>query len=555
MIIGIDFDNTIINYEQLFFLAAEKEGWSNRHIITKSAIKQQLIEEDGDDRRWQFLQKEVYSHLIEKAKPYDGALAFLRKVLALKDSVYIISHKTEFSNLDGKTNLINPALNWLEEKGVIGNKGFLKKEQVIFCETREEKIKTIKSLKCDLFIDDLLPVLNDPLFPQNTLKILFGSGINDFDIIQTNYWSDLNVLREMKKNHSNSFIHDLVKMLGQIPSHCWYCYDGGNHRSFVIELNDNQKLFVKSSNHASIANLENEYYALKVLESNGITCIPKAMGFSGQNAFLLQNCVEGKKINKITNIHLLSIGNFIQQLDKVSIDFPFASQYRAKLNDYTTAIETRLEKINSGLKRLQSTYPDLIKIEKLIQKKVTPIKEFIFKKYNQQIKQNHLELEQKFPKNELILNPSDFGFHNIILSNDDRLFFIDFEYFGWDDKIKMVCDFIHHLGHNLNLEQKLYFLRLLKQRGFLSKTLIQRMELVIDLIGLEWVLIVLNVAQEDKLEQKKLAFSELTTEQIINMQFEKACKLLDFYQKNIDCGKDIITLGINKKDILGAIDD
>lgn len=39
------------------------------------------------------------------------------------------------------------------------------------------------------------------------------------------------------------------------------------------------------------------------------------------------------------------------------------------------------------------------------------------------------------------LSPSDFGFHNAILAPDDRLRFFDFEYAGWDDPAKMVCDF------------------------------------------------------------------------------------------------------------------
>jgi hypothetical protein len=39
------------------------------------------------------------------------------------------------------------------------------------------------------------------------------------------------------------------------------------------------------------------------------------------------------------------------------------------------------------------------------------------------------------------LSPSDFGFHNAILAADGRLRFIDFEYAGWDDPAKMVCDF------------------------------------------------------------------------------------------------------------------
>jgi Phosphotransferase enzyme family len=39
------------------------------------------------------------------------------------------------------------------------------------------------------------------------------------------------------------------------------------------------------------------------------------------------------------------------------------------------------------------------------------------------------------------LSPSDFGFHNSIFGRGGKLRFFDFEYAGWDDPVKTVCDF------------------------------------------------------------------------------------------------------------------
>ena len=41
---------------------------------------------------------------------------------------------------------------------------------------------------------------------------------------------------------------------------------------------------------------------------------------------------------------------------------------------------------------------------------------------------------KKIDEEDSILSPSDFGFHNII-SKNQKLYFIDFEYAGWDDQI------------------------------------------------------------------------------------------------------------------------
>jgi hypothetical protein len=50
-------------------------------------------------------------------------------------------------------------------------------------------------------------------------------------------------------------------------------------------------------------------------------------------------------------------------------------------------------------------------------------------------------LQARIPESDERLSPSDFGFHNAIRTADGSLRFIDFEYAGWDDPARMVCDF------------------------------------------------------------------------------------------------------------------
>ena len=51
------------------------------------------------------------------------------------------------------------------------------------------------------------------------------------------------------------------------------------------------------------------------------------------------------------------------------------------------------------------------------------------------------DLPRKVAKEEKSLSPSDFGFHNMLIDKNGRLRFIDFEYAGWDDPAKIICDF------------------------------------------------------------------------------------------------------------------
>ena len=56
-------------------------------------------------------------------------------------------------------------------------------------------------------------------------------------------------------------------------------------------------------------------------------------------------------------------------------------------------------------------------------------------------------------KKKRILSPSDFGCNSLATKNK-KLYFIDFDYFGWDDPVKLVADFYWHPGMNLNSSLK-----------------------------------------------------------------------------------------------------
>ena len=56
----------------------------------------------------------------------------------------------------------------------------------------------------------------------------------------------------------------------------------------------------------------------------------------------------------------------------------------------------------------------------------------------------------------MILSPSDFGFHNI-LSHHNNLYYIDFEYAGWDDPYKLIADFILNPDYKIPIKYQNIF--------------------------------------------------------------------------------------------------
>ena len=60
-----------------------------------------------------------------------------------------------------------------------------------------------------------------------------------------------------------------------------------------------------------------------------------------------------------------------------------------------------------------------------------------------------LDFAADLPQEWRSLVPSDFGFHNSLRRKDGSLAFVDFEYFGWDDPVKLSADIMLHPGKPL----------------------------------------------------------------------------------------------------------
>jgi hypothetical protein len=89
------------------------------------------------------------------------------------------------------------------------------------------------------------------------------------------------------------------------------------------------------------------------------------------------------------------------------------------------------------------------------------------------------------------LSPSDFGFHNA-LRRAGRLVFFDFEYFGWDDPVKAVADFLWHPAMSLGSAARERFRTGAGAIYAADPAFEQRLAAFLPLYGLRWSLIVLN---------------------------------------------------------------
>jgi Phosphotransferase enzyme family len=116
-----------------------------------------------------------------------------------------------------------------------------------------------------------------------------------------------------------------------------------------------------------------------------------------------------------------------------------------------------------------------------------------------------LDFNEDLPQEWRSLVPSDFGFHNSLRRKDGSLAFVDFEYFGWDDPVKLTADVLLHPGRTLAAPQRRHFRRAALElyRGELSFK--ARLEACLPLFGLRWVLILLNEFIPERWRRRVLA--------------------------------------------------
>lgn len=176
LVIGIDFDNTIANYDDVMYAIAVERGLLEARVKRhKRAIRDSIRQLANGETEWQRVQAVAYGPRMAEARLAEGVSAFLARCREYQAKIYVISHKTEYARLDEtRTNLRVAALRWMDQNGFFGADGFgLVREQVYFEPTRGEKVKRIAYLRCTHFIDDLEETFLDASFPIDVERILY----------------------------------------------------------------------------------------------------------------------------------------------------------------------------------------------------------------------------------------------------------------------------------------------------------------------------------------------------------------------------------------------
>ena len=486
MLIGLDFDNTIACYNDVFSSEAKIKGLVHKEWKgNKQDLKLLISAKETGQTIWQTMQGQVYGPSMQKATLFPGVARFLLRCKLKGHTVFIVSHKTKYGHFDKtKTLLREASLNWMDSKGFFIDTQFgINRKNIFFTNTQREKILKIQSLNLDVFVDDLEEIFLHHDFPK-IKKILFSSSSSiEHHVELCNNWTDIEntSIGEIE----NSEIIHLVNSIYDEPLNNVKKLEGrGNSRIYKLSFNKKNSILLKDYPDLSIdprPRLITEVSALKLVEDLNKT--PKVVAFDELQNIALYEWIKGENLYKIEDHHITQALGFIESLQDLNVkdSWGLASEACLSAKQLLTQINFRLDRL---LKTKNKDLNDFL---------ICTFKPLLSKVWERSEKNWPSDnLKKDLPKSMQVFSPSDFGFHNAILKENGDLAFFDFEYFGRDDPVKLMADFIWHPGMKLKNLQKIDWLKGAISIFDSDPELVLRFKSAWPMYGLRWSLILLN---------------------------------------------------------------
>lgn len=194
MVVGVDFDNTIVCCDGVFHRAAREQSLIPGNIAVNKTNVRDYLRQVGKEAVWTELQGLVYGDYIKYAPAFPGVKEFFWYCKKEGIRFYIISHKTHSPYGGCVYDLHESANKWLKAQGFYDSNIGLTAGNIYFELTKEDKINRIRQLGCTYFIDDLPEFLEEPDFPALTERILFDPNNiykNSGNFQRLSSWDDI----------------------------------------------------------------------------------------------------------------------------------------------------------------------------------------------------------------------------------------------------------------------------------------------------------------------------------------------------------------------------
>jgi thiamine kinase-like enzyme len=290
-----------------------------------------------------------------------------------------------------------------------------------------------------------------------------------------------------------SQIIDFLRKNGIIPvNNIRQIEHGRNSQIYLIDQGKYKWIVKKYHRHAydSRKRLENEFGFLSFLKNNEVIQIAEPIASDSEKNMGLFSHLPGELPKAINGNLVNQACDFIKKINesrnkKSAKHLPEASEACFSIISHINCVKKRVTRLNKTLSDSSLQYDVSFFVQSSLVTSLEEITNDITKQYSDE------KLKQSLPLESRIISPSDFGFQNTLIESN-TLLFLDFEYAGWDDPAKLICDF----GCHPEIPIKDEYLQVFKN-SFLTwledaEDSIYRSEILMPLYRLKWCCIMLN---------------------------------------------------------------
>lgn len=317
-------------------------------------------------------------------------------------------------------------------------------------------------------------------------------------------------------------------LLGTAPDTLLPIAAGANSRIYKVVHGGSEyalKRYPAAGPHDVRDRQARERDALELMWDAGIRVIPRFMDESREAGYSLLEWISGEPVETVSASEIDCALAFLSKVasiprDKRTDDLPLASEACLSGHEIMRQLAMRrgaLEEVSAQEPMLATFLDDELRsiLTGCEQKSIALSDRF------------DIDLNRELPPEHRRLIPADFGFHNAIRNNQGMTTFIDFEYFGWDDPVKLSAEFLIHPGTELTSTHR----RTLRS-GLVSvyrdvDGFETRLDAWMPLFIARWALIMLNVFRSEWRQMRPHLRSSSTFQQVKAKQITKVRKFLD----------------------------
>jgi len=268
-----------------------------------------------------------------------------------------------------------------------------------------------------------------------------------------------------------------------------------------------------------------EFNALRFLASHENAVVPRAIAADPAAGFLLLEWIDGAPVDAPGATDIDSACRFLRSIHALrDADGANAQPPAAEACLCGREIATQIERRVARLATLRSDEPSL---GDFLDTRFLPLAKTIVAWARQGYAAAGLSFEGDVAEAARTLCPADFGFHNALRRRDRALVFIDFDYFGWDDPVKLTADFLLHPGMRLGDDLKRRFAAEAVNIYGADPGFHHRLALLYPLFALRWCAILLNEFLPERWVNRLNAGEEADWTAAKARQLERAQQWLD----------------------------